>query len=278
MKECYLNGTFVPIDNAQVSVLDRGFLFSDAVYEVIPIYNNVPFLITEHIDRLRKSLDALKISTDFPLKASAIINQLLEKKPLQDSYIYIQISRGAAESRSHQLQHHIEPTVFVTIMPVKKTKHQPCSIITHEEIRWKNCWIKSTSLLGNIMGMQAAQEQHAQECIFHNNGWITEGSSSNIFIIQDDQIKTPPLSKQILGGITREAVIEISNNIDIPLQEAPISIPDLLGAQVRFITSSTRGISPVSAINQQKQHTEHPLLTELQKMYDEHINQTTLSY
>ncbi len=279
MSICYLNGKFIPLEDATISVLDRGFLFSDAIYDVVPIYNQNPFHMNKHLKRLQRSLTALKINTNCVRDAASICQQLIDKNSkYPESYIYIHVSRGAAETRRHQSTSPLNPTVFASLFPCARKRHQSVSVMTHEEIRWGNCWIKSTSLLGNVMGMNTAEEHNAQECIFHKNNFLTEGGSSNIFIIENDTLYTPPLSPQILEGITRSLILELCHIENIKCIEEPISMERFLNANATFISSSTRAIAPIHAINEQQRDPKNPLILILQKAYDAAINNHTMCH
>lgn len=251
----YLNGSYLPLDQAQISVLDRGFLFGDSVYEVIPIYGGRAFRLTEHLQRLDNSLNAIRISSPHSHQQwSEIIDRLLlESDPDSDYGVYLQVSRGAGAKRDHLFPANINPTVFVMANPIPEPdlqkQHQGIAAITYADVRWHLCNIKSTSLLANVLLKQQAHEQAADEAILIRDGEAMEGSASNLFVINNGQIKTPAKSNHLLPGITRDLVVELANENQIPLAEAAIFEEELQVADEIWMTSSTKEIMPVTQLN-----------------------------
>lgn len=252
MSLAYLNGNFLPLAEANVSALDRGFLFGDGVYEVIPVYNNKLFRLDAHLERLKNSLNSIQIT---PLLSdedyTRIFHTLIEKNADigNNQVIYLQVTRGADSFRHHNIPESIKPTVFAcTKSLIKHTPSQLAegkSAIICDDTRWARCDIKSTSLLANVLLNQLAKDQGAEEAILLSNGQVTEGASSNVFIVKNGIIMTPPLSNDILGGITRDVVIEAALQLGTPFRECTITRSELCRADEVWITSSTREITPI---------------------------------
>ena len=253
---CYLNGEWIPQAHAKVSVMDRGFLFGDGVYEVIPCYNRTLLGGREHFERLQRSLD--KIGLENPHSQAEwqeIIHRLILTKEDEDQSIYIQVTRGAPEKRDHNPSD-VPATVFLMSTPLAKPNverhRQGYSAITVEDIRWHHCDIKAITLLPNIMARQLSQAAGVDDAILIRPGnWVTEAAASNLFIVKDGVIKTPPLSEQILPGITRQFVLSIASDYQLPFEEVEISKDDLMNADEVWLSSSTREIIPITQIDGQ---------------------------
>ena len=252
----YLNGEYLPLNEAKVSVLDRGFIFGDGVYEVIPSYGSKALRFEHHMQRLQNSLDAVRIKN--PLTNSqwqTIIDKLIADTDSQDQYIYLHITRGVA-SRDHRFPDESTPTVFVmsnvlhTVEPdLLKTG---ISAVTLDDIRWQYCNIKAIALLPNILLRQQAVDKGAAEAILIRDGNMTEGAASNVFIVSNGVIKTPPNDNKLLPGITRDLVVEIAHSYNMPVEETTISENEFLAADEIWLTSSTKEILPVTKINDQQ--------------------------
>ncbi len=245
-KIVYLNGEYLPLSKAKISVLDRGFLFGDGVYEVIPVYYGHFFRFADHLQRLNNSLQNIRLSLD-------IDNDQWEKilRPLvvgdNDQYIYLQITRGVAPTRDHAFPQNAEPTVFAMCSDIKPFNEREAGVkaLTLEDSRWDLCHVKATTLLANILLRQQAVEQNCAEAILIKNGYITEGAASNVFAVIDGVLVTPETSGEILPGITREVIIELARKNQIACQERAISLEELKQASEIWLTSSTREILPV---------------------------------
>ncbi|MCK4709838.1 MAG: D-amino acid aminotransferase [Gammaproteobacteria bacterium] len=246
----YLNGEFKVISEASVSVLDRGFLFGDGVYEVIPAYGGRLLRLDSHLQRLQNSLDGIRLEN--PLSSSQwvnILNNLIEKNQGQDQSLYLQVTRGVAAQRNHNFPDQVKATVFAMSnelhpMP-RSTAEQGIEAVTLDDIRWHACNIKSTALLANTLLKQQATDKGAGEAILIRDGFATEGSASNIFIVLDGVIITPPTGPLLLPGITRDLVLELARTHDMPCQERDIKESELRNANEIWITSSTREVVPV---------------------------------
>ena len=248
----YLNGDFVSKASAKISVLDRGFLFGDGIYEVIPVYKGQAFRLSEHLRRLDASLKAIRLAN--PYKAAqwqSLIDQVIAKSGQQHLSIYIQISRGCQEQRNHLAGDSLEPTVLIMPGPLSTdvAELRPIKAALLEDIRWQYCHIKSVSLLANILLRQEAESQGCQEAILHRGNMLTEGATSNIFLVKNNEIHTPKKNRYILGGITRDLIIELAEKAGIKVQQRDIEVPELLQADEAWVSSSSREISPVTQIN-----------------------------
>jgi D-alanine transaminase len=248
----YLNGEFLPAEEARVSVFDRGFIFGDGIYEVIPVYGGRLFRLPHHLERLDHSLAGIHLAN--PLshgRWQEVLEELVRRNGGGDQSLYLQLTRGVAE-RDHGFPPDSEPTVFAMSKPLEETPPEPVSgitAITVEDIRWKWCNIKSIALLPNILLRQQAIEAGAAEAIMLREDFVTEGTASNIFIVSDESVVTPPKSNLLLPGITRDLVVELCRSNAIPCLEEPISQARLQAANEIWITSSTREIVPVSRLD-----------------------------
>lgn len=248
MTTVYLDGDFIPLEQACVSVLDRGFIFADGVYEVIPVFSGAPFRLGEHLQRLRNSLDGISLRLDYDGETwQSLIDQLLAlNRVTGDSSIYIQITRGVAE-RSHFYQPDSIPTVFICCKPLQEMDvSRGVGAVLHKDIRWEYCHIKAVALLPNVMLKQYAREKDGSiEAILYRDGYITEGAASNVFTVTGDVVSTPPKSNRLLPGITRDLVVELAGTSSYQCREIPISKAELVHADEIWITSSSLGIAPV---------------------------------
>ena len=252
----YLNGKFQQADTCTISPLDRGFLFGDGVYEVLPVYHGTIFRYDDHLDRLNRSLDSIGIDNpQTDEQWEAIFSELISRCELPEFSIYLQISRGPAPMRAHIPNDDIHPTIFAMTMPARTTLaeevKQGVSVMTTDDIRWARCDIKSTSLLANVMLSMQTRHQGFYEAIMIHEGYVTEGASSNIFIVNGGRLSTPPLSNKILPGITRQVVMEMARCIRVSCKEKALTRADLLGADEMWLTSSTRNIVPVTRVDDQ---------------------------
>ncbi len=243
----YLNGQYLPLDEAKISVLDRGFLFGDGVYEVIPVYNQHFFHLHDHFLRLENSLALIKLPSPHSLSQwQKILTPLLSDTPNQ--YIYLQITRGVAKKRDHAFPSPtIAPTIFAMTSPISlfEGKENGVKVISLDDSRWELCNIKATTLLANILLRQQAVEQNCAEAILVKDGKITEGAASNVFAVINDILTTPPQSHEILPGITRKIILDIAQKNQIAVAERTISLAELKSASEIWLTSSTREILPV---------------------------------
>ena len=242
----YLNGKYLPLTEAKISVLDRGFLFGDGVYEVIPVYAGKFFHFKEHLQRLNNSLQKTRLPVIYELTQwQEILTPLLAK--VADQYIYLQITRGVAAQRDHAFPAEINPTVFAMCSEIKPFAGRQSGVkaITLDDTRWDLCNVKATTLLANILLRQQAVEQGCAEAILVKDGYVTEGAASNIFAVIDGVLTTPVKNRAILPGITRQVILEIARLNQISHAEQVITDAALRSASEIWLTSSTREIIPV---------------------------------
>lgn len=259
----YLNGNYLPVEEATVSVMDRGFLFGDSVYEVIPVFGKNLLRVDGHLQRLQNSLNRIRLSNPYDNHEwQAIFSDLLEKNMGRDCAIYLQVSRGAYVKRdlSTKKAHDnppgapiVAPTVFAMVLQVTEPDidvlSAGISAITVDDFRWNACDIKSTSLVANVMLRQQASEANVEDAVLIKNGMVTEGTASNVFIVKNDVLITPPTGRLLLPGITRDLVIEIAKNNAILVEERETREAELYSADEIWMTSSTREIAPVIKLN-----------------------------
>lgn len=255
MRQVYLNGSFIAAESAKVSVLDRGYLFGDGVYEVIPVYAGKVFLLDQHLQRLKNSLAAIGIDNPYDNQQwRALILQLVELNGAGDQAVYLQVTRGAAP-REHVFPSGVTPGVFIMSNPLAPVaehwKKDGIRTITVEDIRWQRCDIKAISLLANCLMKQRAEEAGAQEALLINSGMLTEGSASNAYVVIDNTLMTAPKSDKILPGITRDVIIDLAQQTGIPVQETFVSEIALRQADEIWISSSTKEVVPVTLIDNQ---------------------------
>ncbi len=255
MSTVFLNGKFLPESKAHVSVLDRGFIFGDGIYEVIPVYGGKLFRFHEHLSRLQNSLDAIRIIN--PLSApewEKTLTELIHLNSDGDQSLYLQITRGSAK-RDHALPDNPTPTVFAMCNELKPLAaeiiNEGVAAITVDDIRWSRCHIKATSLLPNVLLRQEALDQGAAEAILIRDGQATEGAASNLFAVIDGVITTPPKGPMLLPGITRDLVLELTGSNALPCQEKTISLAELQQADEIWLTSSTKEILSVTQLDSQ---------------------------
>lgn len=242
----YLNGKYLPLKDAKISVLDRGFLFGDGVYEVIPCYKGHLFEFEAHIKRLEMSLAEIRIKSPFTqVQWQTLLRPLIDES--FDQYIYLHLTRGVAPKRDHGFPEGTEPTVFAmcsNIVPLAGVENGIRSI-TLDDSRWDWCHVKATTLLANVLLRQKALDSDSGEAILVKDGYVTEGAASNLFAVIDGTLVTPPLTKDILPGITRDVILKIARMNDIPVAEENIPADALNNAEEIWLTSSTREIVPV---------------------------------
>ncbi|MBA2492949.1 MAG: D-amino acid aminotransferase [Gammaproteobacteria bacterium] len=250
----YLNGEFVPAEEARVPVLDRGFLFGDGVYELMPVYGGHAFRLDKHLARLSRSLNEVSIPNPYaPARWVQILTDLIERAGGGDLLVYWQVTRGVAP-RDHAFPRDIEPTVFAmtSLLPRSAPEQLEGGIkaVTREDIRWQRCDIKSISLLANVLLRQQAIEAGAAESLLVRDGYVAEGAASNVFVVIDDVIVTPPNSASLLPGVTRDLILELAAAGGLAHEEARIRERALGGAQEIWITSSSKEVLPVTTLDE----------------------------
>ncbi len=240
----WLNGRFLPLSEARVPVLDRGFLFGDGVYEVIPAYGGRLFRLDQHLARLENSLRAIRL--DPPLTRAQwqeILTELLDGET--DQAVYLQVTRGVAPKRDHAFPAEVRPTVLAWAFAIDTALPTPVRAITHEDIRWQWCHIKAITLLANVLLRQEAAERGCQEAILIRAGRVTEGAASNVFAVVDGVIVTPAKGPHLLPGVTRDLILELARDLDLPCQERDLAAAELARAAEIWLSSSTRELVPV---------------------------------
>jgi len=246
----YINGEYLPQSQAKVSVLDRGFLFGDGVYEVIPVFFGKPLRLNKHLERLQRSMNRVLLENPLTQEQwQEIFQTLLDSNPGGDRSIYLQVTRGAASVRDLSISTGVEPTVFVMVNDIKPVdfarQENGIEAVTVDDFRWKACDIKSISLIANVMIRLRANELNVMDAVMVRDGLVTEGTASNIFVVHQGVISTPPKSDCLLPGITRDLVIELARANGFKLEERDIKQDELETADEIWLTSSTREIAPV---------------------------------
>ena len=250
----YLNGQFLPLADAKISVLDRGFIFGDGVYELVPVYSRQPFRLDEHLQRLQASLDGIRLANPYGMAEwRELIHQLVALQDFADQSIYIQVTRGAPQLgqtlRDLALPKGVVPTVFMMAQPLVTAmadqKAAGVCAITAADNRWLRCNLKAISLLANVLQRQQALDVDCTEAVMLRDGWLTEGAASNIFVVKDGVLLAPPSSNLILTGITYDVVLELAAAHGIPYEVRPISEAEVRGADELWMTSSTKEIMAI---------------------------------
>jgi D-alanine transaminase len=252
MDEIYLNGKFISRSNAQISIMDRGFLFGDGVYELIPVYNKKIFLLHKHLNRLKNSLSLIGMSNIRGIED--IINNLISRNSNDNFFIYLHITRGKQFQRNHIYREEVEPTILVMCEQypsyekeqIKKGFHA----CIHDDFRWLKSNIKSISLLGNVMLKNHASKNGYYETLLIRDNKLTEGSASNVFIVKDNIIHTPRLSNKLLPGVTRDLLIDLLKDNDMAINESDISQDDLLSSDEVWCSSSTNAVVPITMVDE----------------------------
>jgi D-alanine transaminase len=245
----FLNGKFLPIEEAKVPVLDRGFIFGDGVYELVPVYSRVPFRLDEHLARLERSLAETRIRNPYTrAQWRELIYRLVDAQSFDDQGLYFQVTRGVAK-RDHAFPKDVEPTVFMMsnplVTPPRELVQKGAAAVTAQDNRWLRCDIKSISLIGNCLLRQLSAEAGAVETILFREGKLTEASASNVFVVKRGVILSPPKSSLILPGITYDVVVELAGANGLPLELRDVTEPEVRGADEIWVSSSSKEVLPV---------------------------------
>jgi len=260
---CYLNGDYLPLTEARVSPLDRGFLFADAVYEVVPVYGGRPFRLRQHLERLDKSLAGIRMPAPLAHTEWARISQeLISRNSGFDAYLYLQVTRGAEFGRNHVWPDTLQPTIFAyasALEPLSATLlGNGVAAVTAEDTRWARRDIKSTALLANVLLKKLSADAGAYETIMIEDGKLTEGSSTTVHTVTRGIIRTPPNGRQILPGTTRDVVTELAGRLDLRTESGDVTEAELREADEIWLAFSTRGILPVTTLNGARVGTGEP--------------------
>ena len=258
MSIAYLDGTYLPIEEARISPLDRGFLFGDGVYEVVPSYAGSMVGFAPHIARMQDGLAAIGMTLDWSESDWAeLCNRLISENGTGNLGLYLHVSRGADTRRFHAFPKNVNPTVFAFTFEIApppvadKALAHGYHVATAKDLRWRRCHIKSTALLGNVLHFQQGYESNCDETILYNsNNELTEASACNAFIVKDGVVITPPLDSQLLPGITRHIVLDILRKDGaIKVEERVVTMDEVNNADEVWITSSSKEIAPVTQID-----------------------------
>lgn len=255
MSLVYLNGDYLPLDEAKVPVLDRGFIFGDGVYEIIPVYDRRPFRLAEHLARLQHSLDGIRLANPLTqAEWTERIERIIAAGDSEDQGVYLQVTRGPAP-RDHAFPAHVQPTVFIMTNPLTPpppaTVEQGVAAITAADNRWLRCDLKATALLPNVLLRQLAVDAGCAETLLLRDGFLTEGAASNIFIVRDGVILAPPKSNLMLPGITYDVVLEIARQEGLAHAVRPVAEAELRTAQEVWLTSSTKEVTAITHLDGQ---------------------------
>jgi D-alanine transaminase len=256
MSMVFLNGRILPIDEAKVPVLDRGFIFGDGVYEVVPVYSRVAFRLEEHLARLERSLGATGIRNPFSrAQWREVVYRIVDAQSFDDQSVYFQVTRGVAK-RDHAFPKNAEPTVFVMsnplVPPPADHVEQGGRAISAADNRWLRCDIKSTSLLGNCLLRELSAEAGATETILFRDGRLTEASSSNVFIVKGGTVVSPPKSHLILPGVTYDVVVELARANSLAIEIRDVGEAEVRGADEIWVTSSSKEVFPIVELDGRK--------------------------
>jgi len=249
----YLNGQFLPIEEAKISVLDRGFIYGDGVYELIPVYHRQPFRMPQHLRRLQHSLDGIRLANPHTNgEWEALIRDLIAKQPFDDQGVYFQVTRGVAK-RDHAFPKDTPPTVFMMSNPLPTPSAEQVAkgvaVVTAEDNRWRRCDLKTISLVGNVLMRQLAADVGALETVMFRDGFLTEASASNVLVVIDGRIVVPPKDNLILPGITYDAAIEFAADAGIPCEVRPVPRAEALGADEMWLSSSTKEVLAITTVD-----------------------------
>jgi D-alanine transaminase len=274
----YLNGEFMPIEEAKISVLDRGFIFGDGVYEVIPVYSRKAFRLTEHLRRLQHSLDGIKLANPHSESEWAtLIGELISRNEGQDQYLYLHITRGVAK-RDHAFPNPaVKPTVFMMSNPLPTPPatllESGVCAVTAQDNRWLRCDIKAIALLPNVLLRQMAVDADCAETILiRDDSFMTEGSASNIFVVKNGKLLAPPKDNLMLPGITYDVILEIAAAHGIPHEVRRIAVAEVFAADELLLTSSTREVLAITQLDGKPVGTGKPgvMFAKLRNFYQEY--------
>jgi len=250
---CYLNGAYLPLAEARISPLDRGFLFADGVYEVVPVSRGRPFRLREHLKRLDDSLRSIRVTNPHTDAGwLAILERLAAEAGSREALVYLQVTRGTEFGRNHLFPQGVAPTVFAFANPFPQpsaaTLERGLSAVTLEDIRWDRCDIKSVALLGNVLLRQEAADAGADEALLVRDGLLLEGSSSSVFLCIGGKLVTPPNSNRILPGTSRDAVLELADGW-LPYEICSLEAREIQSCEEVWIASAGRGVLPVTRVD-----------------------------
>ena len=247
----YLNGAFLPLEEARIPVLDRGFIYGDGVYELIPVYGRRPFRLAQHLARLQRSLAGIRLANPHTsAEWTALVADLVSKQPFEDQGIYFQVTRGVAQ-RDHTFRS--RATIFMMSNPLatpsKDQVERGVAVVTALDNRWRRCDLKTISLVGNVLMRQLAADANAIETVMFRDGWLTEASASNVLIVTRGAIVAPPKDNLILPGITYDATEEFAREMGLPFEIRPVARAEALAADEMWLSSSTKEVLAVTTLD-----------------------------
>ncbi|HET9700792.1 MAG TPA: D-amino acid aminotransferase, partial [Burkholderiales bacterium] len=271
----YLNGEFMPLEEARIPVLDRGFIFGDGVYEVIPVYSRHPFRLAEHLRRLQHSLDAVRIPNPHSdADWARLIGQVIARNEPEDQGVYLQVTRGVAR-RDHAFPKGVAPTVFVMSNPLVTPPAEQVTngvpVISASDYRWLRCDIKSVALLANCLLRQLAVDAGAVETVLIRDGFVTEGSASNLLLVKDGVLLAPPKNHLMLPGITYDVVLELAADHGVPHEVREVTELELRAADELMLTSSTKEVLAITSLDGRPVGNGRPgpVFAKLHRLYQE---------
>ena len=249
----YLNGQFVALADAKISVLDRGFIYGDGVYEVVPVYERRAFRMPHHLARLQYSLDGIRLANPHAnAQWEALIADLIGRQPYADQAVYLQITRGVAK-RDHAFPASVVPTVFMMsnplVVPSREQVERGVAVVTAQDNRWLRCDLKTTSLLGNVLMRQLAVDHDAIETVMFRDGHLAEASASNVLIVRDGRVIAPPKDNLILPGITYDATLEVAKSVGVVLDVRAIPHAEAMAADEMWLSSSTKEVLAITTVD-----------------------------
>jgi D-alanine transaminase len=257
MTLCYLNGSFLPLAEAKVSPMDRGFLFGDGIYEVVPVYSRRPFRLAEHLGRLQRSLAAIRLVNPLtPVEWHSLVERLIAEAEWDDQSVYLQVTRGPMAVRNHAFPATVTPTVFGLVEPL----HTPpaaqiesgIAAVSTADFRWLRCNVKATSLLANCLLRQMAFDAGCAETLMFRDGILSEGAASNIFVVKDGVLLAPQKNHLMLTGITYDVVLELAAQHGLPTEVRDIADAEVRAADELWLTSSTKEVLPIIELDGKK--------------------------
>ena len=250
----YLNGKFLPLEDAKISVLDRGFIYGDGVYELVPVYHRQPFRLPQHLARLQRSLDGIRLANPHSAPEwSAIVAELIARQPFEQQGVYFQVTRGVAK-RDHAFPVGVPATVFMMSNPLATPPadiiERGVPVVTAPDERWLHCDLKTISLVGNVLARQFAADHAAVETVMFRDGYLTEASASNVLIVRHGKVIAPPKDNLILPGITYDATAELARDGGLPFEMRPVKKEEALSADEMWLSSSTKEVLAVTTLDE----------------------------
>ena len=249
----YLNGAFLPLGEAKISVLDRGFIYGDGAYEVVPVYARRAFRLPQHLARLARTFAGIRLANPHDdAEWSSLVADLVARQPFGDQAVYMQVTRGVAK-RDHAFPASVTPTVFMMsnplVLPSREQVERGVAVVTADDNRWQRCDLKTTSLLGNVLMRQLAADAGAVETVMFREGWLTEASSSNVLAVIGGTIVAPPKDNHILPGITYDATFEVARDAGLAVDVRPVSKAETFAAAELWLTSSTKEVLAITSVD-----------------------------